>query len=108
MLRKLQLLLVVALTGSCAIAQDITASITGVVHDASGAVVPGATVRALNTGTNAEFTATTNTEGQYTIRAMPVGEYKLSVEATGFRRNETSGIRLQVNDVTRVDPTLDV
>ncbi len=108
MLRKLQLLLVIALTGSCAMAQDVTASITGVVHDASGAVVPGATVRALNTGTNAEFTATTNTEGQYTIRAMPVGEYKLSVEATGFRRNETSGIRLQVNDVARVDPTLDV
>ena len=108
MLRKLQLLLVIALTGSCAMAQDVTASITGVVHDASGAVVPGATVRALNTGTNAEFTATTNTEGQYTIRTMPVGEYKLSVEATGFRRNETSGIRLQVNDVARVDPTLDV
>src|SRR3982751_6365646 len=108
MLRKIQLLLVIALTASCALAQDVTASITGVVRDASGAVVPNATVRALNLGTNAEFTTTTNAEGQYTIRTMPVGEYKLSVEATGFRRNETSGIRLQVNDVARVDPTLDV
>src|SRR4051794_29701095 len=108
MLRKLQLLLVIALTASCAMAQDVTASITGVVRDASGAVVPSATVRALNVGTNAEFTATTSAEGQYTIRTMPVGEYRLTVEATGFKRSETSGIRLQVDDVARLDPTLEV
>lgn len=88
--------------------QSSTASLTGIVRDASGGVVPNATVRATNTGTNAEFQATSNADGQYSIRALPVGMYKLTVEAAGFKRHETSGIRLQVDDVARVDATLDI
>jgi outer membrane receptor protein involved in Fe transport len=91
-----------------ALGQNVTASLTGVVRDATGGVVPKATVRAVNVGTNAEFQATTNAEGQYTIRTMPVGVYNVTVEAPGFKRREISGIRLQVNDVARIDATLDV
>ena len=72
------------------------------------AVVPNATIKAVNTGTNAEFQGVTNAEGQYTIRTMPVGLYTVTIEAPGFKKHETSGIRLQVDEVARVDATLGV
>lgn len=84
-------------------AQDINATISGVVTDESGAVVPNASVIAVNTATSARFTATSNAEGQYAIRTIPVGVYDLSAEAAGFRRYEAKGIRLQLNEVARVD-----
>jgi outer membrane receptor protein involved in Fe transport len=102
------LLLLFMCAALAAYSQNVTASLTGVVRDATGGSVPNATVRATNTGTNAEFQATTNAEGQYTIRTMPVGVYRVVIEAPGFKRHETSGIRLQVDEVARVDATLDV
>src|SRR5690349_23892298 len=78
-------------------AQKVTGSIVGVARDPTGAVVPGATVRAINTGTSASFQATANAEGQYAIRTIPIGEYRMEVEAPGFKKYETSGIRLQVD-----------
>src|SRR5947207_5857222 len=79
-------------------AQNVTGSIGGVVRDPSGAVVPGATVRATNTGTSATFQAASNSEGQYAIRTIPIGEYKMEVEASGFKKFETTGIRLLVDE----------
>ena len=105
-LRKSLLLLLVA--AYAAFGQNVTASLTGVVRDATGAVVPNATVKAVNTGTNADFQGVTNAEGQYTIRTMPVGLYTVTIEAPGFKKHETSGIRLQVDEVARVDATLGV
>src|SRR4051812_39306809 len=82
--------------GTMSYAQNVTGSIAGVVRDPSTAVVPGATVRATNLGTSASFQTISNTEGQYAIRTIPLGEYKVEVEAAGFRRYETAGIRLLV------------
>ena len=89
-------------------AQNVTGSIVGVVRDPSGAVVPNAIVRAINTGTRASFQGTSNNEGQYAIRTIPIGEYKVEVEAQGFKKYETTGIRLQVDEVARVDIPLSV
>lgn len=89
-------------------AQNVTANISGVVHDPTGAVVPNATVRATNTGTSASFQGSTNSEGQYAIRTIPIGNYRLEVDAPGFKKYETTGIRLQVDETARVDVTLTV
>jgi outer membrane receptor protein involved in Fe transport len=89
-------------------AQNVTGTISGVVRDPTGAVVPNATVRATNTGTRASFQATTNAEGQYAIRTVPIGEYRVEVEAPGFKKYETTAIRLQVDEIARVDVTLAV
>ena len=86
----------------------MTGSVVGVVRDPTGAVVPGAYVRATNTGTSANFQATSNSEGQYAIRTIPIGEYKIEVEASGFKKYETTGIRLQVDEIARVDIPLTV
>ena len=109
MRRKLYISLMLSLFLAWAVyGQSATASLTGVVHDASGAVVPNATVHATNVGTNADFQAVTNEQGQYSIRTMPVGMYRVMVEANGFKRFERSDVRLQVDEVGRIDATLEV
>src|SRR3954453_21213299 len=107
MTRKLHIVLLFFCSTLAAFGQSASASLTGVVRDSTGAVVPNAAVRATNTGTSAEFQTTTNSEGQYTIRTMPVGVYRVAIEATGFKRQERTDVRLQIDEVVRVDATLD-
>ncbi|MEX2262951.1 MAG: TonB-dependent receptor [Bryobacteraceae bacterium] len=95
-----------ALGASLALSQNVTGSIAGVVRDPSGSVVSSITVLAVNEGTGARFQTTTDPDGQYTIRAVPIGVYSLTAEAQGFKRFETAGVRLQVNEIARVDINL--
>src|ERR1044072_7817860 len=60
--------------------------ITGVVKDQAGAVVAGATVKAINKGTNLERKPTTSDSGVYEIPQLTPGEYRLEVEAGGFAK----------------------
>src|SRR5438445_3587694 len=83
--------------------QETTGSIAGLVTDASGASLPGAQVSVTNVATNTTYKATTNAEGNYTFRTIPVGHYKLEAEASGFKRYEVTNIITQVNEVSRVD-----
>jgi outer membrane receptor protein involved in Fe transport len=87
-------------------AQNVTGSISGVVTDGTGAVVPNVQVRAVNSGTHATFQGASNSEGIYNIRAIPIGTYDVVAEASGFKRYEARGIRLQVNEIARVDVAL--
>jgi hypothetical protein len=89
-------------------AQNVTGGLSGLVKDASGGTVANAIIVATNTGTSASYRTTSNEEGQYTLRTVPVGIYRLEVEAPGFKKYETSGIRLQVDEVARVDVSLAV
>src|SRR5437870_507712 len=91
-----------------AYAQNITGSISGVVRDPAGGVIPGANVRATNSGTRAVFRTVSNGEGQYAIRTIPIGLYDLAIEAAGFKRFETTAIRVQVDELARVDAELSV
>jgi hypothetical protein len=89
-------------------AQETTASIAGVITDATGAVAPGVKITVQHTGTMASYSGATNQLGTYHIRSLPVGTYRLTAEAPGFRRFEASEIRVQVNEVSRVDVTMQV
>lgn len=88
--------------------QDVTAGITGVVKDSSGGVIPGAKVVATNAGTQAHYEAVAGPAGIYTFRSLPIGMYNLQADTQGFKRFEAKGVRLQVNEVARVDMTLEV
>ena len=66
-------------------AQTITGAIAGDIADSSGAVVPNATVQAESTATGLSRTATTSGTGSYRIPELPVGTYKLTVTASGFK-----------------------
>lgn len=98
----------IGLVSGMAWGQNVTASVAGVVSDPSGAVVPSITVVATNEGTGARFQAMSDQDGQYAIRAIPIGTYTLTAEAQGFKRYEAKGIRVQVNEIARVDIGLTV
>ncbi len=88
--------------------QETTGSVAGVVTDSSGAVIPEVKITVQNVGTNASYTGATSQLGTYNIRTLPVGVYRLTAEAPGFKRFEATGIQLQVNEVSRVDVTMQV
>jgi hypothetical protein len=89
-------------------AQSDRASINGVVKDPSGAAVPGVQVKARNTGTNDEQAATTNAEGLYSIRNLPIGTYNLSFNSKGFRTIERKGLTLQISQIAEINVVLSV
>ena len=82
--------------------------ILGNVTDASGAAVPAANIRILNTDTNAASLTATNSEGFFTAPSLPVGSYSVTAEKTGFKKAVRSGITLQVDQRAQVDFRLDV
>ncbi|HKA01290.1 MAG TPA: carboxypeptidase-like regulatory domain-containing protein [Candidatus Solibacter sp.] len=77
-------------------------------HDSSGAVIAGATVTAINAGTNGSRTVTTNEAGAYSFPSLPPGIYSVKVEKQGFKNVVRSQIELQVQLAARVDFELQV
>lgn len=88
-------------------AQTTTSTIEGIVKDANGALVAGATVKASGATLATERSATTDGEGFYRIAALPAGSYTVTVSQTGFTTN-TSSIELTLNRVARYDIQLQV
>ena len=96
------------LTVGVGIAQQGGGTISGSVTDAQGAAVAGVTVEVKNVGTNATFSAVTNTSGFYTAPSLAVGEYEVAARFEGFKRAVRSGITLQVNQTARIDIVLEI
>ncbi|HEY7179880.1 MAG TPA: TonB-dependent receptor, partial [Blastocatellia bacterium] len=97
-----------ALCSPCAFAQQETATITGEVRDANGSVVPKATVSVTNAETNVSVRSETNDQGLYTVPSLKPGPYSITVEKSGFKKSVRGGVTLQVNQVARLDVTLQV
>jgi Carboxypeptidase regulatory-like domain len=87
---------------------DVTGSILGTVHDRSSAAIAGAKVVAVNTETNLSQQVLSDSDGSFRILALPVGTYKLTVSAAGFKQYTAKDIILKVNDELRFDLTIDV
>jgi len=87
---------------------QVSASITGIVCDASAAPVPSATIKAKNLETGAVRTAVTDGSGRYLLLSLPVGEYEVSVSKSGFQDAMRTGIQLAVNQEASVDLRLQV
>ena len=104
----LRLAVLVALFASGTFAQQSTGTISGTVSDQQGAVIPGAQVEVTNTATNAVFSTATNESGGYVAPALSVGEYEISAESAGFKRAVRSGVTLQVNQIARINLTLEI
>jgi hypothetical protein len=89
-----------------AVAQKITALIRGTVTDPSSAVIAGAEVTVTNEDTGLTRSVTTNSAGIYAFPELPVGSYKIAVEAAGFTSAVHSRITLNVADVREVNVQL--
>ncbi len=88
-------------------AQKITGDIEGNVTDSSGAVVPNATVTARNEGTDLTRTATSSGSGNFRITDLPIGSYKITAEAPGFKTVVRTA-QIEAGAVTRSDFALTV
>src|SRR5271155_5030355 len=97
------LLLFIAATSAWA---QVNGSIAGVVKDSTGAVIPKAAVKATNVDTNVISTAVTDNLGAYAFLSLPVGRYRLEVQAAGFARYQQTDITLNTNDELRFDLAL--
>jgi hypothetical protein len=77
------LFLVTSLTPAGFAQTSSTGAIKGTVTDASGAVVPNATVEVTNAGTGVSRSATTQGDGSYVVSLLPLGTYRIQVQAAG-------------------------
>jgi outer membrane receptor protein involved in Fe transport len=96
--KSIALLVVLLLTSLTGFAQESTGNVSGTVTDPAGAVVPGAKVTLRNTDTGLERNTTTTSSGVFFITNIPVGNYSLETEASGFKKFVGQNIRVNVND----------
>ncbi len=107
-LARILLLLSSIIVTPCAFSQAITARVVGTVTDPSGALVAGANVELKNADTGLARTATTGDQGNYEFSFVPIGNYTLTVEATGFQKASVSRFQLSVDQVARLDVKLTI
>ncbi len=88
--------------------QAVFGSIFGTVQDASGAVVPNATVTVTDAAKGISVTAKSNASGEYTVGHLIPDPYNVKVEALGFQSFETKGINVVVDTSAKVDASLTV
>jgi hypothetical protein len=103
---RIRLFIVLSFLSVAAFAQ--TASVTGRITDAGGAIVPDATVTVQSTSSGVTTTAKSNEEGYYSLPALNPGSYDLSVTKTGFTPIKQTGLVLAVQQIARLDFTLQV
>lgn len=107
-MRSWAILLTVFLTPSLCLTQVTTGTISGIVTDPTGAVVPGTNITIHNVDTGITRTLTTGSGGRYTAPQLPLGNYEVTAAATGFQTVLRSGITLTVGREAVVDFTLQV
>jgi outer membrane receptor protein involved in Fe transport len=100
-------LLAVSLCPGPAFAQTSFGTITGVVRDSTGAVLPDATITVTNESTGLTRQVTTDASGNYLVSSLLPSTYTLSAELRGFKKG-VSKVNLEVNQTLRVDMTLEV
>ncbi len=88
-------------------AQVATGTILGNVTDSSGGAVPGATVTVTNVDTQFTRDTVTDEAGQYALRLLPLGTYKVDVALSGFKTFSQTGILLEVGRNARIDATIE-
>src|SRR5262245_3581789 len=84
------------------------ATLVGTVRDSSGSVVAGAKISVVNTGTAFLSETTTSAEGTYYVPFLAAGNYKISVQAAGFKNFVRDGVTLLPAQVPRIDITLEL
>ncbi len=91
-----------------AVAQVSRGTITGIVTDPSGAVVPGVAIKVTNRATGVTNMVTTNRSGAYTVPLLPTGKYSLTAQQKGFKTYSRTDISVPVGETVRVDVSLTV
>ena len=86
---------------------DQKPAITGIVRDANGAAIPGATITLTEAATKQKFTTTTTDAGEFRFADLPIGEYTLEISSPIFRPLILPQLVLRAGETLRFDSTLD-
>ena len=89
-------------------AQVISGDLVGTIFDKTGAVVPNATVEAVNGDTGVRFSAQANEAGEYRFNNLPVGVYNVSASAANFAKTTVNAFRVELNKTSTLPITLEV
>src|SRR6478672_10484939 len=108
MSRYLSLLLAPLVLAGYLIGQSFTGSISGIVTDSSGAVVPQASITVTDLAKNTRFRTESNDSGFYLVGQLSPGSYRVSVEKTGFRKYSLDALPLSTQQKASIDIVLDV
>jgi hypothetical protein len=92
-----------ALAAIACFGQSNLATISGIVTDQQGGVVPQAAVIATNAETGVQIGVVTNAAGFYRLQSLPIGVYDVSVERAGFRKHVRQGITLTTGEQLGLD-----
>src|ERR1700722_13545748 len=90
------------------VAQEFRAGISGIVRDAQGAAIPKVPVVAQDTATGDIIRTITNDAGEYAFPVVPIGTYKLTVEAPGFKKAIRDKLEVRLGDQVQQDFTLEI
>ncbi|MFZ1049442.1 MAG: carboxypeptidase regulatory-like domain-containing protein, partial [Candidatus Sulfotelmatobacter sp.] len=102
-LSRMVLLSLVVMAPAASSAQDATGRIFGTVYDQQGAVIPEVRITVTNMATQEARVATTDKEGSFQMLALPIGNYKVTAEHTGFRTVASAEQKLLINQALRID-----
>ncbi|MGD0402126.1 MAG: carboxypeptidase-like regulatory domain-containing protein, partial [Candidatus Acidiferrales bacterium] len=106
--RFLPALLVVFCLGSVVVWAGITGSISGIVTDSSGSVVPKVSVTATETGTGVRSVIQTDGAGFYSFPDLPIGNYDVVIRQPGFKTYTKTGVHIDANSAIRLDVKLEL
>lgn len=95
-----------ALSGSMMWAQLDEGAITGIVKDATGAVIPNAAVTLTNTNTNLSMQGKSSKRGEYVFSPIKIGNYKVSASAPGFETTTQENVHVSIQDRLSIDISL--
>jgi Carboxypeptidase regulatory-like domain len=104
----LSLLLLILCGATLAPAQSTDATISGVVVDPAGRVIPDAAIEIVNDATGVHYSGETNGAGIYTLTILPPGQYRLQVSKAGFKTLIKPGITLNVQSAVAINFTLPI
>ena len=105
---RLGMLVVLFLFVHASDAQTTSATLSGLITDQNGALIPNATVTATDAGTNVRRTTTTNSDGYFSMSPLPVGVYEVKMSATGFEPRTFPSIVINVGQSVTLDGQLSV
>jgi len=95
-------------TGVAALAQLGTSTIRGTLIDPQGKSIEGATISLKNTGTDYTRSVKTSSAGNFSFELIPVGDYEITIEATGFRNKQLDKVHALVGAPTDLDVRMEV
>src|SRR5262245_38650670 len=99
---------VIGVVTPLAFSQEVSASITGLVTDPSGAAIANANVTARDLDRGTVYPTQTNVAGIFLYPRIPAGRYELKVEAAGFKTLTRTDLTLEVNQRARLDMSMEV